>query len=139
MTTTLMQRWEYAFLEYEFRAKKSPSDDSWTFTWTAVLSMRARRIARWRNVRQAKGNQSELEIPYQVSWHPVGTPAGEHNRVVQGPVDHLGDLGWELVSTNVTSSAVRPADELGSQTTASVPVALNYLFKRPQRGPASHA
>lgn len=125
MSTSGRPRWEYATLVIMSRTVKNAADGRWVWIRTADLSIRAKAVARWTTVEE----ESE-KIGTQYSWRPAEGNSGEHNKVVQGPIDHLGDLGWELVSETIRSSAIASGSVVGWDTTYSIPWARAYLFKR---------
>ena len=121
-------RWEYAFLTISQKAERDSSSNDWTWHYTAALSIRARTIAKWQMSYPAN---SLGNLNRQYSWSPVGQAPEEHRRVVYGPVDHLGDRGWDLVGVTQSETAVRTGAEIGWQTTMSIPLSTTYIFKRP--------
>ncbi len=122
-----MVRWEYAFLDFSYRAKHDETNDRWTWVMKATLSMRARVVARWKTE-----NPSDADFSEPAVWSPVGDAPPEHAVEVQGPLDHLGDMGWELVSAYIASSALRTGSDIGWRTTHSAVQTERSVLKRPQ-------
>ncbi len=124
-----MQRWDYGFLTITTKAIAPTSNATqWRWHRTAHLSVRATTAAKWTLETEA-GDE-----PGQAEWvaEPKNVPPYQQNSF--GPVDLLGDLGWELVSVVVMSSSVVQgnAESIGYVAPTSSPHSTMFSFKRPK-------
>ncbi len=100
LTTT----WEYGFLTFVEKSTLDVPSSTWTYSRTAYFGCRTRLLAEWSI---SWGQEDKMEVWL---WEPASKNEPEHGRVVSGPLDHLGDLGWELVDVSVLSTAVTTGD-----------------------------
>lgn len=123
-----VNRWAYSLLSIESKAQPAAAGQAWTWSSTATLGQRGTLVARWKAERIG-----DFENGVPCAWEPDAINRGEYGKTVYGPIDHLGDLGWELVAVTVEASAVVSGTYYGWMAQSSVPLKFSYTFKRPQQ------
>lgn len=119
-------RWEYAVLTFVANGSKGP-DDVWTWKHKATFGQRAMTVARW----TTETPVGDLPIGESVVWTADGANPEELSFTSGGPLDLLGDLGWEVVTTVIERSVSMQNDTPGWNAMQSVPFDRSYTLKRP--------
>ena len=118
-------KWEYAFLSFTTRA--SQRNGEWIWTNTAELSMRAAYVARWTNTALASATWGIGEVSV---WVPSPDNQSPYRVEARGPIDLLGDLGWEIVAAKDLASLARQDADPGWMVMTSFPYKYQYTLKR---------
>jgi len=99
--------------------------DKWIWDRTMLIS--------WGGAPSATFTQSAGDGDYI----PDPKNPGGFTDTVPSLFDHLGSLGWELVTSTTNSLRLAPNMDTGGGTTATTshPMAWDYIFKRPVESP----
>lgn len=120
-----MTRWEYLGVGTQTVTKQG-ADNTWTYVTTWIVTTRGKTVARLRTtvpVDQPVDEYKQLPIGEQ---HPDYALRDDERMW-----DHLGEMGWEMVTGYVRASMLRQDDGPGWFTTSSAPFQEFFAFKRP--------
>lgn len=120
-----MTKWQYLSVLNDYRYVEK--GDRWSLITTTTVSCGGEAVARFSSETPVTGSPDEV-----AKITPIGEQHPEYQpEDLRRLWDHLGSLGWELVTGYVRANALRTGDQPGWVGTWSSVLGEAFIFKRP--------